>query len=425
MTTQEISNLTNLDTSLINFILKNELGEYVNKTLNKSWHILKSRQATNPRIKCTRISVLQSLTTGNLIPHPVLRSDLKTIDYEYNGNGYPIISNGSKGKPMEESPYIISPINSTNIAEISEQDIFNMWKDYENNDSDLTMSNYEGAKSTFLICPDRITSIEQRPSEHTSFLLVKKEIYGKNKESLYYDLLEPCCNIQSDAIKEECEYGKEKDSSEDDDELTFSLMSQIQCAYPNFNEHIHKKIRNLFKMRTNITDNTEDSDIDTLLNRTQVLFEGILKEKDVPLDKIRKFEDGVNKSLMSHISWKGIIKRKINNLYLNIDKDTIEGLLRDSIWKDVSTQNASLKALILRHLVNFVVYEKDKENNWFIGLLDYHNVLKDSMSFLVTVANIRNKYDHYNREENPLSWSIEEFFKNVEKILKILNEVYK
>ena len=138
---KELHDLTNLDEGLIRHILDHDLKKVVSQTVDKL-HLKGNATSDVVEIVRSRVTVLQSMVTGHLIPHPVHRNALTALDYDINEKGRPKICGGTKGKPSTISPYMIFPEN-IQLPDVTADDIDTMWDEYEYNDSELATSDYD------------------------------------------------------------------------------------------------------------------------------------------------------------------------------------------------------------------------------------------------------------------------------------------
>lgn len=448
---KEIHNLTNLDDNLIHYILEKDLGNVVKKTIEK-YHLKEAVSTKSISTKKKRISVLQSLESGKLIPHPVHSNALKTIDYTLTDTNHPLIKSGTKGRPNDIKPFVIYP--NKNLPEITDKDIFNMWDEYEYNDSEIALSDNDDLKSEYIDKPNKIIGISKRECEPNTcdYLLIKINKFEKNDQQnnelqqlscdLFNcsDLLEPTSDIPISFLTNElksCLETNEKLSGFlgfETYEIPISFKDEIHAIYPNFTENVLNEVCRFLKLKDFLKEleNNPQRDIDefwnlddAILGRMQSMFECLLREKDVlPLPyKIKKLIDQDNGKKYRSFE----IINSLNRKHLQLDQQTIDMLTAKAVWANMEDERASLKSLILRHVLTFLKEnssESNTSNMWFVSQLVHHQMFNESIKFLVEMANIRNTYQHFHSERQELPCSKEEIFTKIEQQLKIFNEAY-
>lgn len=434
---KELYNLTNLDEGLIRHILGYDLKGSVSKSIDK-WHLKESKNSEVLGIVRSRVTVLQSMTSGHLIPHPVYQNQLEAIDYELSEKGQPKICGGTKGKPSTINPYVIFPDNSEHPA-ITESDIYAMWDEYEYNDSELATSEFDGIKSEYIEQPERIVSITKRSRDKDTldFLLVKVNTFAENEQFECADLLEPTSNISMNFLTRELKMYMEKNKHLEvslglkEIEIPIELKDVISGKYPKLTNDVINEVCRLLTLKDKINEMAKDENCmdDVLLSRFQTLYECILRGKDVlPLpDSITNIVNEItstqNQTFNSRprkprdILISGLVRKG-----LTLDQEALELLCPKSVWRDVEKEAASLKSLLLRHLL---VYLKScKADAWFANQLVNKGKFKETIKFILDMAQIRNTYQHYYADRQRLPYSYNDFFNIVEQQLAIINEVY-
>lgn len=434
---KEIHDLTNLDEGLIRHILDYDLEKVVSKTIDK-WHLKECVTSEVVEIKRSRITVLQSMISGRLIPHPLYRNKLTALDYELNDKNRPKICGGTKGKPSTINPFLVFP-ESTELPDVTESDVYAMWDEYEFNDSELATSDFDGIKSEYIEQPEKIISITKRSTDYSvlDFLLVEVKTYAENEQFECIDLLEPTNSISMDCLTRELKVCLDKNDAlgvslgMKEIDIPLELKDVIGSKYPKLSDNVINEACRLFTLKGKINEMVKDEERmdDVLLSRFQSLYECILREKDVlPLpDSISNIVYEITSTQRRDFNTRSrkpqdVLIPALIRKGLTLDSKTIGLLYAKSVWRDVDKESASLKSLILRHLL---VYLKSCEaDTWFANLLVNKGVFEETLGFILNMAQIRNTYQHYYADRQRLPYSYDEFFKIVEQQLEILNEVY-
>ncbi len=435
--TKELHDLTNLDEGLIRHILNYNLAENVSKGIDK-WHLKGNASSMAIAVAQYRITVLQSMETGHLIPHPVLRNALKTLDYDLNDKRRPKINAGTKGKPNTITPYIIFPDNF-NQPNVSEDDIYAMWDEYEYNDSEFALLDFDSEKSEFLEHPEKIRSITKHSMEDNviDYLLVKVNTFAEDKQVSCRDLLEPTPNIPMDFLARELKTYME--NHEDlatflglkEIDIPLELKDVIRSSYPKLTDNVINEACRLFTLKDQVNEMVKEEDCmdDLLLSRFQTLYECILRGKDVlPLpDSITNIVNEITSTQRRDNARprkqpQDILIPALIRKGLTLDSKTIELLYAKSVWRDLEKDSASLKSLVLRHLL---VYLRSCEADpWFANQFANKGILRETLEFILDMAQRRNTYQHYHADRQKLPYSYKKFFSIVEQQLEIINEVY-
>lgn len=433
---KELHDLTNLDEGLIRHILEYDLEKVVSKTIDR-WHLKESVSSEVVEIKRSRITVLQSMISGHLIPHPVYRNELTALDYELNDKNRPKICRGTKGKPSTIYPFIIFP-NSTEFSDVTESDIYAMWDEYEFNDSELATSDFDGIKSEYIEQPERIVSITKR-SDNSSldFLLVEVKAFADNEQFECVDLLEPTNRISMDCLTRELKNCLDKSDALKvslglkEIDIPLDLKDVISDKYPKLSDNVINEACRLFTLKGKINEMVKDEERmdDILLSRFQSLYECILREKDVwPLPaSITNIVNEITSAQRRDFNYRpkkpqDVLIPALIRKGLTLDSETLCLLYAKSVWRDLEKDSASLKSLILRHLL--VYLKSDKADSWFVNQLVNKGVFNKALKFILDMAQIRNTYQHYHADRQQLPYSYDEFFNIVEQQLEIINEVY-
>lgn len=434
---KEIHDLTNLDEGLIRHILEYDLEKVVSKTIDR-WHLKESVTSEVVEIKRSRITVLQSMISGHLIPHPVNQNHLKSLDYVLNDNGLPQICGGTKGKPSIINPYIIFP-NNARYPDVIESDIYAMWDEYEYNDSELATSDFDGIKSEYIEQPERIVSVMKRSMDKNTldFLLVKVDTFAEDEQFECADLLEPTDRISIDCLTRELKICVEKDErlgvflGLKKIDIPLELKDVISSKYPKLTDDVINEACRLFTLKEEVDEMAENEERmdDVLLSRFQTLYECILRGKDVlpipnsikniinEITSIQRHESNTRPKNPKDVLIPGLVRKG-----LTLDSETLHLLCAKSVWRDLEKDSASLKSLILRHLL--VYLKPDKADSWFVNQLVNKGVFNKDLKFILDMAQIRNTYQHYCANRQQLPYSYDEFFNIVEQQLEIINEVY-
>lgn len=434
---QELHDLTNLDERLIRHILEYDLGKVVFKSIDK-WHLTENTNSEVLGIVRSRVTVLQSMLSGNPIPHPVYRNNLKILNYELNEKGRPKICEGTKGKPSAINPYIIFP-NNTRYPDIIERDIYAMWDEYEYNDSELATSAFDGIKSKYIEQPEKIVSIIKRSMDENTldFLLVKVNTFAEDEQFECADPLEPTTRIPMACLTRELKIYMEKDEKLGvslglkEIDIPLELKDVISSRYPKLTDNIINEACRLFTLKDKIDEMAKDEDRmdDVLLSRFQSLYECILRGKDVlPLpDSILNVVNEITSTQRRDSNTrtrnpKDVLIPGLVQKGLTLDSETLGLLYAKSVWRDLEKDSASLKSLVLRHLLIYL--KSNKKYSWFVNQLVNKDIFNKALKFILNMAQIRNTYQHYHANRQQLPYSYDEFFNIVEQQLEIINEVY-
>lgn len=432
--TKELHDFTNLDEGLIRHILDYDLAKIVSKSVSDRWHLKESITSEVVEIVRSRITVLQSMVTGLLIPHPVHRNALTSLDFDLNDKECPKICGGTKGKPSTISPYMIFPGN-IQFPNVTASDIDTMWDEYEYNDCELATSDFDGIKSEYIEQPERIVSVTRRSVDKSSidYLLVKVNTFAEDEGFECIDLLEPTTSISMDFLTRELKMcmanneGIAVSLGLREVEIPLDLVDEINSKYSNLTDDVVNEVCRLLTLKGMVDETAKDEDRidDLLLSRFQSLYECILRGKDVfPLpETISNIIQEVTRdaNIRSKIS-RDILISGLFRKGLTLDPKILELLYSKRVWRDMEMETASLKSLILRHLL---VYLKScKADTWFVDQLISKGVFNETMKFIMEMAQMRNKYQHYNADRPKFPYRFDEFFGIVEKHLEIINEVY-
>lgn len=429
-TVQELHELTNLDEALIRYILEHDLKQKVTKGIDK-WHIPEGVSCTETTIKKSRIVVLQSMLTGQLIPHPLMNGELTSIDYQQNEKGI-TIAGGSKGMPCNIKPFIVYPRTNKvreNSTDISEEDIYNMWKEYQQIDCDIALSDYNDIKASYIEQPDKIISIEKRNQEPEicNFLLVKVIKISEGEDFQCIDMLEEQSKIPMEFLKNELDTALEQNEKMGaflgikSIEIPITLQDRIQGRYPHFEEDIIIEICRFFVLKDLLADDTDNSlDLgDAFLTRMQNMYESILRTKNTPFnDELKKV--ALKRDLDRHYYLEGGLK--MHNLEL--DEDIKKKLTNDDVWGSMTRRKPSLKSLLIRHLI-FYLYHPQNPLAWFMARLEKNRSLSDDLKFILELVDTRNTYGHFNTNRKPIPYPYIDIYNRIEKQLDILHEAYK
>lgn len=429
-TIQELHELTNLDEALIRYILEHDLKQKVSRGIDR-WHVPEGDTRTETKIKKKRIVVLQSMLTGQLIPHPLANGELASIDYQQNEKGISIAS-GSKGKPCSIRPFVVYPKPNKyggNVLDISEEDIYDMWREYQQIDCDIALSDYNGIKSSYIEQPDKIISIEKRNQEPDicNFLLVQVKKNSEGEDFQCIDMLEEQSKIPMEFLKNELDKAIEKNDEMGDFlgiksiEIPITLQDRIQSKYPRFENEIITEICRFFVLKDLLADDTDNSlDLsDAFLTRMQNMYESILRTKNTPSNDELK-EVASKKDQDRHYYLEG--RLKIRNLKL--DEDIKQKLTNDDVWRNMTRRNPSLKSLLIKHLIFYLDHPKNPRA-WFTARLVKNGSLSDDLKFILELVNTRNIYDHFNTNRKSIPYSYIDIYNRIEKQLDILHEAYK
>lgn len=429
-TIQELHELTNLDEALIRYILEHDLKQKVTRGIDR-WHVPEGISRTETKIKKKRIVVLQSMLTGQLIPHPLANGELASIDYQQSEKGISIVG-GSKGKPCSIKPFVVYPKpnkSGGNDHDISEEDIYDMWREYQQNDCDIALSDYNGIKSSYIEQPDKIISIEKRNQEPDicNFLLVRVKKISEGEDFQCIDMLEEQSKIPMEFLKNELDTALEQNEKMGaflgikSIEIPITLQERFQSRYPHFEDEITTEICRFFTLKDLLADDTDNSlDLsDAFLTRMQNMYEGILRTKNTPFNDELK-EVAFKKDQDRHYYLEGGLK--IRNLKL--DEDIKQKLTNDDVWRNMTRRNPSLKSLLIRHLI-FYLYHPQNPKAWFTARLVKNGSLSDDLKFILELVNTRNIYDHFNTNRKSIPYSYIDIYNRIEKQLDILHEAYK
>lgn len=429
-TIQELHELTNLDEALIRYILEHDLKQKVSRGIDR-WHVPEGDTRTETKIKKKRIVVLQSMLTGQLIPHPLANGELASIDYQQNEKGISIAS-GSKGKPCSIRPFVVYPKPNKyggNVLDISEEDIYDMWREYQQIDCDIALSDYSGIKSSYIEQPDKIISIEKRNQEPDicNFLLVQVKKNSEGEDFQCIDMLEELPKIPMEFLKNELNIAIEQNDKMEaflgikSIEIPITLQDRIQCKYPRFENEIITEICRFFVLKDLLADDTDNSlDLsDAFLTRMQNMYESILRTKNTPFNDELK-EVAFKKDQDRHYYLEGGLK--IRNLKL--DEDIKQKLTNDDVWRNMTRRNPSPKSLLIRHLI-FYLYHPQNPKAWFTARLVKNGSLNDDLKFILELVNARNTYGHFNSNRKTIPYPYNDIYNRIEKQLDILHEAYK
>lgn len=429
-TIQELHELTNLDEALIRYILEHDLKQKVTRGIDR-WHVPEGISRTETKIKKKRIVVLQSMLTGQLIPHPLANGELASIDYQQSEKGISIVG-GSKGKPCSIKPFVVYPKpnkSGGNDHDISEEDIYDMWREYQQIDCDIALSDYNDIKSSYIEQPDKIISIEKRNQDPDvcNFLLVQVKKISEGEDFLCIDMLEELPQIPMEFLKHELDTALEQNDKMGaflgikSIEIPITLQDRIQSKYPRFENDIITEICRFFKLKDLLADDTDNSlDLsDAFLTRMQNMYESILRTRNTPFNDELK-EVASKKDQDRHYYLEGGLK--IRNLKL--DEDIKQKLTNDDVWRNMTRRNPSLKSLLIRHLI-FYLYHPQNPKAWFTARLVKNGSLSDDLKFILELVNTRNIYDHFNANRKSIPYSYIGIYNRIEKQLDILHEAYK
>ena len=429
-TIQELHELTNLDKALIRYILEHDLKQKVSRGIDR-WHVPEGVTRTETKIKKKRIVVLQSMLTGQLIPHPLVNGELASIDYQQNEKGISI-AGGSKGKPCSIRPFVVYPRTNKireNSTDISEEDIYNMWKEYQQIDCDIALSDYNDIKSSYIEQPDKIISIEKRSQEPDicNFLLVQVKKISEGEDFQCIDMLEEQSKIPMEFLTNELNTALEQNEKMGaflgikSIEILVTLQDRIQSRYPHFSKDIVDEICRFFALRDFLVDDGSYSlDLsDAFLTRMQNMYESILRTKNTPFNEELKKAASKNEQERRYYFEGGLRMRNIE-----LDEDTKKALTNDDVWRNMTRQKPSLKSLLIRHLI-FYLYHPKNPLAWFAALLDQNKLFKDDLKLILELVNTRNIYDHFNTNRKAIQYSYIDIYNRIEKQLDILHEAYK
>lgn len=429
-TIHELHELTNLDESLIRYILEHDLRGQVTKGIDK-WHVPEGNTKTKTKIKKTRIVVLQSMLTGQLIPHPLKNGGLASIDYLQIGKGISIVG-GTKGRPCNIKPFIVYPRPDEHgefAPDISQEDIYGMWKEYQQIDCDIAMSDYDDVKSGYIEQPDKIISIERRDTDSgiCNYLLVKVNKISEGEAFQCIDMLEDNSKIPMEFLANELNVALEQNEKMGaflglkSIEIPITLRDRIQSRYPYFNDDIIIEICRFFVLKDILADDADNSlDLsDAFLTRMQNMYESILRTKNTPFnDELKKVAYKDEKERRYYLEG-GLKMRGIE-----LDESVKKTLMNESIWSNMTLPRPSLKSLLIRHLL-FYLYHPTNSLSWFFTSIANKESLNENLKFIIEMANIRNSYDHFNNNRNSVPYPYIDIYNKIEKQLDILHEAYK
>lgn len=429
----ELHSMTNLDENLIRHILERDLGDIVSKAIDK-WHLRKAVSTQEIKKKRTRVTILQSLVTKKLIPHPVHRNALKTIDFELDNHGFPKIAVGSKGKPIEIRPYVIRP-RELEADGITSDHINDMWDEYEFNDGEIASSDFDGFKSEYIDRPEHMQQPVRRMTEPNTvdYLLVRVDTNLDSGSFACYDLLEPSQDISMAFLDEELKQCMEEDEGLaprlgiEKVEVPFDLRDSVKARYTKFSEKVIDEICRFLILKDRLKESASEYERldDAVLARFQTMYECLLRDNDVyPLpDALTRMVDDVSEAKRNKKSSKtprDYLIPALRRKNIQLDSETFKRLTSFDVWIDMGKDKPSLKSLIVRHLM---VYLKSlSDNDWFGAKLAKKGVLEDTLKFLMATAQIRNGFQHYSDDRKVIE-NYTEFFETVEKQLDIFNEV--
>ena len=429
-TIHELHELTNLDESLVRYILEHDLRGQVTKGIDK-WHVPEGNTKTETKIKKTRIVVLQSMLTGQLIPHPLKNGGLASIDYLQIEKGISI-AGGTKGRPCNIKPFIVYPRPDEHgefAPDISQEDIYGMWKEYQQIDCDIAMSDYDDVKSGYIEQPDKIISIERRDTDSgiCNYLLVKVNKISEGEAFQCIDMLEDNSKIPMEFLANELNVALEQNEKMGaflglkSIEIPITLRDRIQSRYPYFNDDIIIEICRFFVLKDILADDTDNSlDLsDAFLTRMQNMYESILRTKNTLYDK-----ELIKISRKDEQERRYYLEAGLRMRNLELDEVTKKALTNEDVWRNMTRKKPSLKSLLIRHLLFYLDHPKNPLA-WFAALLDQNGLLKDDLKLIIELVNTRNIYDHFNTDRNPIPYPYINIYNKIEKQLDILHEAYK
>jgi hypothetical protein len=429
-TIHDLHELTNLDESLVRYILEHDLRQQVTKGIDK-WHVPEGNTKTETKIKKTRIVVLQSMLTGQLIPHPLINGELTSIDYQQIEKRISI-TGGTKGKPYNIRPFIVYPRldgHGKYAPNISAEDIYCMWKEYQQIDCDIAMSDYDDVKSGYIEQPDKIISIERRDtdSDICNFLLVKINKISEGEAFQCIDMLEENCKIPMEFLTNELNVALEQNEQMGvflgikSIEVPITLQDRIQSRYPHFKDDIIIEICRFLALKDILADDADKSlDLsDAFLTRMQNMYESILRTKNTPFDDELKKISRKDEQERYYYLEGGLRMRN-----LNIDTITKKALTNDDVWRNMTRLKPSLKSLLIRHLL-FYLYHPKNPLAWFAARLNQNRSLNEDLKLIIELVNTRNIYDHFNSKRDCIPYSYKNLYNRIEKQLDILHEAYK
>ncbi len=429
-TIRELHELTNLDEDLVKHILECDLRDAVSKGIDR-WHLNKSRPVREPAVVKTGLVVFQSMLSGRLIPHPVRRNDSAVVNYDRKENGFPRIHGGTKGKPINLDPYVVKPADGE-VPDVFPADIDAMWDEYETADSELAVSDFDGVRSEYIERPENVVSLSKRPADEkdtVDFLLVRIE---KLDEELFrcFDPLQPTDRVPMEFLVEELKLRMETDEGLRGalglslPPILPDLKDEVKGKYPNFPERVIDEICRFLALKQKADEGENrpwDRLDDAVLGRFQTMYECMLKGKDVlPLSDVmhNHLEEVVSKRSCEKalsVLVSGLVRKN-----LQMDTETSKLLTRVRVWNEAETPNASLKSLILRHLLAY--FRPTDASVWFIDSLVKNGTFAETLKFIVDMAQKRNTYAHNTADRERVDF--DEIFGKAEEQLKLFNEVY-
>lgn len=429
-TIQELHELTNLDEALVRYILEHDLKQKVTRGIDR-WHVPEGVTRTETKIRKKRIVLLQSMLTGQLIPHPLMNGELASIDYQQSEKGISI-AGGSKGSPCSIRPFVVYPKpdkSGRNVPDISEEDIYGMWREYQQIDCDIALSDYNDIKSSYIEQPDKIISIEKRNQDPDvcNFLLVQVKQISEGEDFLCIDMLEELPQIPMEFLKNELNIAIEQNDKMGaflgikSIEIPITLQDRIQCKYPRFENEIITEICRFFVLKDLLADDTDNSlDLtDAFLTRMQNMYEGILRTRNTPFNnELQKVATKNDQERYYYLE--GGLKMRD----LELDTYIKKALTNATVWKNMAQQKPSLKSLLIRH-ITYYLYHHTSPNAWFTARLVKNGSLNDDLKFILELVNARNTYGHFNSNRETIPYPYNDIYNRIEKQLNILHEAYK
>lgn len=429
-TIQELHELTNLDEALIRYILEHDLKQNVTRGIDR-WHVPEGVTRTETKIRKKRIVLLQSMLTGQLIPHPLMNGELASIDYQQGEKGISI-AGGSKGSPCSIRPFVVYPKpnkSGRNVPDISEEDIYDMWREYQQIDCDIALSDYNDIKSSYIEQPDKIISIEKRNQDPDvcNFLLVQVKQISEGEDFLCIDMLEELPQIPMEFLKNELNIAIEQNDKMGaflgikSIEIPITLQDRIQSKYPRFENDIITEICRFFVLKDLLADDTDNSlDLsDAFLTRMQNMYESILRTRNTPFnDELKMVARKRDQDRLYYLEG-GLRMRN-----LELDEYIKNKLTNDDVWANMTRLKASLKSLLIRHIV-FYLHHYQNPLAWFTARLVKNGSLNDDLKYIIELIDTRNIYDHFNTNRKPIPYPYNDIYNRIEKQLNILHEAYK
>lgn len=432
-TIAELHELTNFDNDLIAHILECDLRGAVSKGIDK-WHLNRTGFAREAAVVKTGILVFQSMLSGRLIPHPVRWNDSATVDYDLKENGFPRIEGGTKGKPVNLKLYVIKPAD-VELPDVSVDAIDDMWEEYETADAELAVSDFDGVKSEYIEKPEKIVSLSRHPvdgEDTVDFLLVRVDKHPDD-DGLFscFDPLQPTGRVPMEFLVEELERSMETDEGVrgavgfEPPPIAPDLKDEIKGKYPNFPEKVIDEICRFLALKQKAPEGADrpwDRLDDAVLGRFQTMYECMLKEKDVlPLAESMRNQLAAVIDKRNCKEARSVLVYGLTRKNLQLDSNTLDLLTRIKVWSEAENPNASLKSLILRHLLTY--FKPSNESVWFIDSLVKNKTFGETLKFIVEKAQARNTYAHNTADREKVDFN--EIFGKAEEQLKLFNEGYK